>query len=657
MRLQFRRRRGSTGPFVASRAQDHHPQIAYSVPDPKANTHMAAGAAAPTATGAWQQAWDAIRVERPGAVGLMVALAEQAWAQGDTGPAANAAGAVVLVEHLTASRHRHAERMLRLMAAIGIDHVEPGPGGLTALAGAAVAHDYGALPSWPAVDMARLRDLARVAPADVALAAGCALGEVCERNGLSAEFASLHAQLAAVRTLPGASAFWRGHWAITCAWQLSSTGDRDAAHDELCAAQEEAAAAGLDDLAANLALQHARLVDSLQDPVAALALAQQAVAGASPASAPLRFADLADVQARIALRRLDFHAAMAHARRAGGLAEAAGVWPGFRVTYAANEGAALMGSGSFELASAAYGQMAETLTPRYLSDRASVMRDFALLARCAHNGVWAPQSLSLLGHVVGRLRLLEWHGVLSLLPDMVARVLDKALEAGIETDWVRAAVRFRRLKAPPGAPFNWPWPVVVRVLGDFDVVVAAAADRDDADASRKAPGKPLDLLRCLAARGHAAVGVDDIAQALWPGDAREGRQKAFDTTVGRLRRHLGSNEAVVVSDRRIRLNAQIVWVDLAALLAVLDQADAAESDAACAAKLEAAVRLYRGPCLADSGDTWARRPRDSTRLRLAASLRRAGARGPGAALGWLAQQAMAADHGLLLAEDSDAPPQ
>ena len=62
--------------------------------------------------------------------------------------------------------------------------------GLLAWAGALVAHDYGVLPSWPHADVAMLMDRAQQAPADVALALGCALGEVCERNGDDAEFAA-----------------------------------------------------------------------------------------------------------------------------------------------------------------------------------------------------------------------------------------------------------------------------------------------------------------------------------------------------------------------------------------------------------------------------------------------------------------------------------
>lgn len=583
-----------------------------------------------------------------GALERMAALAEQAWTQGEAGLAANAAGAVVLAEHLGATRYHHAGRMLALLDAVGFDGVLPGPAGLPALAGAAVAHDYGALPSWPAADVTQLRDLARLAPADVALAVGCALGEVCERNGLAAEFASLHAQLAAVCAQPEASACWRGLWAITSAWQLSSRGHVDAARAELGAAQALAVAHGLVDLGANIGLQRARLIVSRQDARAALDLAQQALQGVDPVKAPLRFADAADVRARVALRAQDFHAAIAHARSAVGFAEAAGVWPGYCVTYLASEAAALLGTGDYAQAEACYSRMFEMLPPRYLGERALVLRDLAALAECDQQGRWNAQPLGLLASLIGRLRVLEWYAVLPGLPDLLARLLAKALAEGIEVDWVRAAIRFRGLKAPPDAPANWPWPVRVRVLGGFELLLAPGAEVEREAPARKAPGKPLELLRCLAARGHAAQPIDEVAEALWPGEAREGRRKAFEITLGRLRRHLGSSEAVIVHDRRVHLNAQTVWVDLAALLHLLDLADAAETGEARRTRLDAALQLYRGACLAGDREAWSTRACEATRLRLAASLRRAASLGAAMAdTGWARQRALAADDGLL----------
>jgi len=118
--------------------------------------------------------------------------------------------------------------------------------------------------------------------------------------------------------------------------------------------------------------------------------------------------------------------------------------------------------------------------------------------------------------------------------------------------------------------------------------------------------------------------ADAVAEQLWPGDGREGRQKAFDVTVARLRRLLGSDAAVSISDRRVRLNPQCVWIDARALLERLSEGEAAtEGSPAVAAALEAALTLYRGPCLADSRESWAVAARERIRSRVAALLLRA----------------------------------
>jgi LuxR family maltose regulon positive regulatory protein len=46
-------------------------------------------------------------------------------------------------------------------------------------------------------------------------------------------------------------------------------------------------------------------------------------------------------------------------------------------------------------------------------------------------------------------------------PETLALLCAKALEAGIEVDYVRQLVHKRGLKLPPGAPLTerWPWPV------------------------------------------------------------------------------------------------------------------------------------------------------------------------------------------------------
>ena len=565
-----------------------------------------------------------LAAEAPDALDRVAAVAVQALADGDTGLAAAGAGIVVLTEHLQAALYRHAPRMLSVLAATGPDAAAATDLGLLAWAGAAVAHDYGVLPSWPRPDIAMLMERARQAPADVALALACALGELCERNGADAEFAALQAQVAAAEVQVDASAFWRGHWSLVCAWHLNSFARPDEALQRLESAQVLALDQGLHILGANAALQRARLIECRRDPAAALALADQAVMRGDPARTPLWWADHADVRCRVALHAADFHAAVGHARRAIGYLQTAAVWPGYAVTYRVNEAYGLLGTGAVDEALRCFARLRETALPRYLSARLKCLADLAALLVADQRDQWDASRQAELVVALGELRELEWPGVLPYLPGPVARLFVRALATGVEPDWVRAAIRTRKLPAPPGAPQAWPWRTRVRILGDLSVSTDKGPLAAPSHDAASAPDRPLQLLRCLAAHGHGAVPIDLAAEALAPGADDAGRQEAFDAAVAGLRRLLDDDTAVSVGDQRVRLNAQCVWVDAQALSECLSDGEAAPRGSAAAADaLEAALALYRGPCLPDSSEPWASAARDRLRARLAAALLRA----------------------------------
>lgn len=559
-----------------------------------------------------------LAVETPGALDAMAALATNALAAGRPTLAACAASSVVLVEHLVAALYRHAADMLGILTRVGPAAAE-GPEALVAWAGAAVAHDYGVLPSWPSADQAHLLERAQRAPPDAALMLACALGEICERNGDDAGFAALQAQMAGVEARGHVSPLWRGYWAIVCAWHLASFARNREATAMLAQARALAREHGLREMGAAADLQCARLAVWDGDPAEALAMADRAVAAGDPSRTPLWFADQADVRCRIALRALDFHAAVGHGRRAVGYLQAGRVWPGYQVTYRLNEAYALLGTGASDDAIACLAALRERSHPPYLTARLECLSLLATLIAADRVGPWNATHQTELAAVIGLLRRLEWPNTLTSLPGHVARLFARALETGVEVEWVRAAIRTRNLPAPPQAPESWPWAVRVRALGGFEVGTEGGRMPD----GKKAASKPLEMLRLLAAHGHEAVRVDLITESLWPGDGREGRQKAFDVTVARLRRLLDCDAAVIVYDHRVRLNGEIVWTDVQALADHLARGEAAAAGSAAAgAAFDAALLLYRGPCLADSAQPWARAVALRHRERLAAALLR-----------------------------------
>lgn len=70
---------------------------------------------------------------------------------------------------------------------------------------------------------------------------------------------------------------------------------------------------------------------------------------------------------------------------------------------------------------------------------------------------------------------------------------DKALEHGIEPDYVHTVIRTLKVPAAEGAGESWPWPVRIYTLGRFEIFI------DDAkvEYSRKLPKRPPALLKFL----------------------------------------------------------------------------------------------------------------------------------------------------------------
>lgn len=133
-----------------------------------------------------------------------------------------------------------------------------------------------------------------------------------------------------------------------------------------------------------------------------------------------------------------------------------------------------------------------------------------------------------------------------------------ALERAIEPDLAARIVRSRRLAACPRARVlaAWPWTTRVEALGTLAIV------RDGASgAPRKAPRKPLDLLRLLVQQGERGASLEWLAEALWPDAEGDLARHDLETTLYRLRQLLGDPAALVVRTGRAALDPERVFVD------------------------------------------------------------------------------------------------
>ena len=102
--------------------------------------------------------------------------------------------------------------------------------------------------------------------------------------------------------------------------------------------------------------------------------------------------------------------------------------------------------------------------------------------------------------------------------------------------------------------------------------------------------------------------------ALWPDEEADAARKSLDITVLRLRRLLGSNDTIMVSDEMIGLNPQLCWTDVWGFERCVEQFEAGEGQAGAAVE---ALRLYRGNFLpADSEQPWTAKTRERLRTRI-----------------------------------------
>jgi ATP/maltotriose-dependent transcriptional regulator MalT/DNA-binding SARP family transcriptional activator len=183
-------------------------------------------------------------------------------------------------------------------------------------------------------------------------------------------------------------------------------------------------------------------------------------------------------------------------------------------------------------------------------------------------------------------------------PSAMARICTRALDAGIEVEYVGELIRKRNLI--PEKPIlhveNWPWPIKICTLGRFELL----KDGKPIRFSRKAQQKPLSMLKALIAFGGREVREDQIEDALWPEADGDAAHRSFKTNLHRLRQLLGHEEALHLKEGRLTLDSRYCWADVWAFEGLLGEAEAHWKDNQIdrAVKLmEKAIGTYKGPFL------------------------------------------------------------
>ena len=176
--------------------------------------------------------------------------------------------------------------------------------------------------------------------------------------------------------------------------------------------------------------------------------------------------------------------------------------------------------------------------------------------------------------------------------NMMSRLMDLALQHGIEADVARDVVLRNQLKAPPQASAAWPWAIRIHALGGWRI------ERSDGPlpTSRKESKRLMELLHLLVAQGNSALQQDQVADALWPGADGDAARNALDNAVHRLRKWLGGEDRILLRHGTLALNPERCWCDVQALQAALERLTSAALEDR-APLLQGIRRLDRGALL------------------------------------------------------------
>jgi LuxR family maltose regulon positive regulatory protein len=188
------------------------------------------------------------------------------------------------------------------------------------------------------------------------------------------------------------------------------------------------------------------------------------------------------------------------------------------------------------------------------------------------------------------------------------RMLALALKDGIQADYARSLVSQFGIVAESPELEHWPWPICIHTLGGFALEIDGAPLRPQ----RKVQKKPLEMLKVLIAHGGREVGTSALTTALWPDAEGDAAAEAFEVTLRRLRKLLGNDDAIVLKDGKLALNAGICWLDTwafelaqARAEAMLNSGAALVDGARVEALAERALALYPGHFLAgDDEKPW-----------------------------------------------------
>ena len=158
-----------------------------------------------------------------------------------------------------------------------------------------------------------------------------------------------------------------------------------------------------------------------------------------------------------------------------------------------------------------------------------------------------------LGREMGYVNFFYWR------PSVMARLCLKALESGIEIEYVQDLIRRRNL-TPDTLPINienWAYALKIWTLGKFEL----EKDGRTVQFKRKVQKMPLSMLKAIIAHGGKDVTEEQLTDNLWPDADGDMAHQSFKVTLHRLRQLIGNEKVIHFSEGRVTLDPRYCWVD------------------------------------------------------------------------------------------------
>jgi len=197
-------------------------------------------------------------------------------------------------------------------------------------------------------------------------------------------------------------------------------------------------------------------------------------------------------------------------------------------------------------------------------------------------------------------------------PAVTARLCIKALEEEIEVPYVQYIIRKRKLfpEKPPLHLENWPWPLKIYTLGNFELL----NDDKPLQFSQKVQKKPLLLLKAMIAQGGKDVKEEWLSDMLWPEADGDQAYSAFTTTLSRLRRLIDNEKTINYHEGKATIDPRYCWVDAWSFERIFEKIETESKrtgedetrghgeDERVLRLIEKAINLYQGHFLADESE-------------------------------------------------------